>query len=144
MPHLVIFYTANLEHKVDFDPLCRDLADAMLVQRDEQQQVVFPLGGTRVYAYPAPHFAVADGKPPANQLMGFIYLNLRMAPGRSAEVKKSVGDALMAVLHRHLDAAIARDLIGVTLQIDEHPSAYDGRISSLHPFFNTQPPQRKP
>ena len=32
MPHLVILYTGNLESKVDFDPLCRDLADAMLAQ----------------------------------------------------------------------------------------------------------------
>jgi 5-carboxymethyl-2-hydroxymuconate isomerase len=144
MPHLVILYTANLETKIDMDPMCRDLADAMLAQRDEENKAVFPLGGTRVYAYPAPHFAVADGKPPAGQEMGFMYLNLRMASGRSAAVKKATGDALIEVLHRHVDAAIQRDLIGLTLQIDEQPSAYDGRISSLHPFFNTVPTQRKP
>lgn len=144
MPHLVILYTSNLENKIDFDPMCRDLADTMLAQRDEENKAVFPLGGTRVYAYPAPHFAVADGKPPAGKEMGFIYLNLRMASGRSAEVKKTVGDALIEVLHKHVDAAVARDLIGVTLQLDEIPSAYDGRISSLHPFFNTAPTKSKP
>ncbi len=143
MPHLVILYTSNLEQKIDFTPMCRELADTMLAQRDEDDKAVFPLGGTRVYAYPAPHFAVADGKPPAGREMGFIYLNLRMASGRSAAVKKNVGDALIAVLHRHVDAAVARDLIGLTLQIDEIPSAYDGRISSLHPFFNTAPTQSK-
>jgi 5-carboxymethyl-2-hydroxymuconate isomerase len=143
MPHLVILYTSNLEKKIDFTPMCRELADTMLAQRDEENKAVFPLGGTRVYAYPAPHFAVADGKPPAGQEMGFIYLNLRMASGRSAAVKKTVGDELIQVLHRHVDAAVARDLIGLTLQIDEIPSSYDGRISSLHPFFNTAPTQSK-
>ncbi len=143
MPPLVILYTSNLEQKIDFTPMCRELADTMLAQRDEEHKAVFPLGGTRVYAYPAPHFAVADGKPPAGQEMGFIYLNLRMASGRSAAVKKATGDALIEVLHRHVDAAVARDLIGLTLQIDEIPSAYDGRISSPHPFFNTAPTQSK-
>jgi 5-carboxymethyl-2-hydroxymuconate isomerase len=143
MPHLVILYTSNLEDKVAFGPMCRDLADTMLAQRDEAGKEVFPLGGTRVFAYPAPHFAVADGKPPAGKAMGFIYLNLRMASGRSAELKKTVGDALIATLHRHVDAAVASDLVGVTLQIDEIPSSYDGRISSLHPFFNTVPTQSK-
>ena len=143
MPHLVILYTSNLENKIDFDPMCRELADTMLAQRDEENKAVFPLGGTRVYAYPAPHFAVADGKPPAGKEMGFMYLNLRMASGRSSAVKKATGDALIEVLHKHVDAAVARDLIGVTLQMDEIPSAYDGRISSLHPFFNTAPTQSK-
>ena len=144
MPHLVILYTSNLEDKVKFGPMCRELADTMLAQRDEAGQAVFPLGGTRVFAYPAPHFAVADGHPPPGQEMGFIYLNLRMASGRTAAVKKAVGDALIQVLHQHVDGAVASDLVGLTLQIDEIPSAYDGRISSLHPFFNTAPTKSKP
>jgi 5-carboxymethyl-2-hydroxymuconate isomerase len=143
MPHLVILYTSNLEDKVNFDPMCRELANTMLAQRDEAGKEVFPLGGTRVFAYPAPHFAVANSQPPAGKEMGFIYLNLRMASGRSAGVKKAVGDALIAVLHQYVDAAVASDLVGLTLQIDEIPSSYDGRISSLHPFFNTAPTQSK-
>ena len=143
MPHLVILYTANLENKVKFGPMCRELADTMLAQRDEAGKPVFPMGGTRVFAYPAPHFAVADGHPPDGKDMGFIYLNLRMASGRSNEVLKAVGDALIQTLHRHVDASIASDLVGVTLQIDELASSYDGRISSLHPFFNTAPTHRK-
>jgi len=143
MPHLVILYTSNLEDKVKFGPMCRELADTMLAQRDEAGKPVFPMGGTRVFAYPAPHFAVADGHPPHGKEMGFIYLNLRMASGRSNEVLKAVGDALIQTLHRHVDASIASDLLGVTLQIDELASSYDGRISSLHPFFNTAPTQRK-
>ena len=34
----------------------------MLDQRDEAGKQVFPTGGTRVLAYPAAHYAVADGK----------------------------------------------------------------------------------
>jgi len=61
MPHLVILYSGNLDAIVDMPALCRDAADAMLAVRDEAGAQVFPTGGTRVLAYPAPHFALADG-----------------------------------------------------------------------------------
>ena len=61
MPHLVILYTPNIEAKLDISKLCRALADTMLTQLDEAGKQVFPTGGTRVLAYPATHYAVADG-----------------------------------------------------------------------------------
>ena len=61
MPHLVILYTGQLDAEVRMTALCRELADAMLSVQDEAGQQVFPTGGTRVLAYPAPHYAVADG-----------------------------------------------------------------------------------
>jgi len=136
MPHRVILYSPNIEGRADLTQLCRDLADTMLAQRDEQDKPVFPKGGTRVLAYPAAHHAVGDDAPPPGRPYQFLYLNLRMAVGRSDAVKKTAGDALIEVLHRHFDPHLARDLIGITLQIDEQPPVYDGRISSLHPYFN--------
>ncbi|EWC42439.1 5-carboxymethyl-2-hydroxymuconate isomerase [Pseudomonas stutzeri] len=133
MPHLVLLYTADLEADVPMDTLCRELADAMLEQRDETGKAVFPTGGTRVLAYPAAHSAVADGQ--GNY--GFLYANLRMGAGRSKVVHQSVGKALSAVLARHTEAARARRAIGVTLQIDESTSqVFDAKHSSLHPLFN--------
>ena len=61
MPHLVILYTPNLEGKTDMTALCRALADTMIEQLDEDGKQVFPTGGTRVQAYPAAHYAMADG-----------------------------------------------------------------------------------
>jgi len=61
MPHLVILYTGQLDAEVNMTTLCRQMADAMLTVKDEDGKQVFPTGGTRVLAYPAPHYAVADG-----------------------------------------------------------------------------------
>ena len=61
MPHCVILYTPNIERKTDMAALCRKLADAMMGILDESGKQVFPSGGTRVYAYPAAHYAVSDG-----------------------------------------------------------------------------------
>lgn len=133
MPHLVILYTPNIEPETDMSALCRTLADAMLEQRDEAGKQVYPTGGTRVLAYPAAHYAVADGKAD----YAFVYLNLRMAAGRSEAVKKRVGDTLLEQVKRHFEPVFAQRHIGITLQIDESPGqVYDGKLSNLHPLFN--------
>jgi 5-carboxymethyl-2-hydroxymuconate isomerase len=133
MPHCVILYTPNLEARTDLTQLCRALADEMLGVLDEAGQQVFPTGGTRVLAYPAAHYAVADGR--GNY--GFMYINIRMAGGRSEAVKKLAGDRLMARVRQHFAPIFDTDLLGITLQIDESPGqVYDARHSTLHPLFN--------
>lgn len=133
MPHLVILYTPNIEAETDMQTLCRSLADTMLAQRDESDKPVYPTGGTRVLAYPAAHYAVADGKAD----YAFVYLNLRMAAGRSEAVKKKAGDDLLAAVRAHFAPIFDKRHIGITLQIDESPGqVYDGKHSNLHPLFN--------
>lgn len=133
MPHCVILYTPNVEAKTDMTALCRKLADRMLVILDEGGRQVFPTGGTRVLAYPAAHYAVADGKGD----YAFVYINVRMGAGRSEAVKRAAGDRLLEVVQAHFAPIFARELIGITLQIDESPGqVYDAKHSTLHPLFN--------
>lgn len=133
MPHCVILYTPNIEGKTDMGALCRKLADTMLTVLDEQGKQVFPTGGTRVLAYPAAHYAVADGKGD----YAFVYLNIRMGTGRSDAVKKMAGDTLTAVVKEHFAPVFGQEPIGITLQIDESPGqVYDAKHSTLHPLFN--------
>ena len=134
MPHLTIYYTPNLESKTDMTALCRAMADTMLEQLDEKGQQVFPTGGTRVLAYPAAHYAVADGK----RDYAFIYLNLRMGAGRSDATKKISGDALLARVRSHFESIFPENYMGITLQLDEGAPAYDGKHSSIHPLFQKQ------
>lgn len=141
MPHLVILYSANLEARTDMSALCRGLADAMLAQRDDTGAAVFPPGGTRVLAYPAPHFAISDGGVAGRAAggsgdYGFVYLNLRMGRGRSEAVHRGVGQALSAVAKAHFEPLMAAMPIGVTLQVDVGAEVFDAKHSSLHPLFN--------
>jgi 5-carboxymethyl-2-hydroxymuconate isomerase len=139
MPHLVILYTANLDRPVadggtDMAVLCRTLADTMLAARDETGQPVFPPGGVRVLAYPAPYFA-AGRAAGASGDYGFVYLNLRMGRGRSKDTISIAGNALLESARAHFEHQLAHQHIGVTLQIDEGPEVFDGKASSLHPLF---------
>lgn len=121
--------------------LCRQLADAMLTVNDESGKQVFPTGGTRVLAYPAPHYAVADGGA-AGMAAGsdgdyaFAYLNLRMGRGRSEATQTRAGETLLAVAKEFFSPLMATKHMGVTLQIDVGQEVFDAKHSSLHPLFN--------
>ena len=141
MPHLVILYTGQLDQAVNMTSLCRQLADAMLAVKDESGKQVFPTGGTRVLAYPAPHYAVADGGAAGiaaggNGDYAFAYLNLRMGRGRSEATQKQAGDTLLAVVKAFFAPLMTTQHIGVTLQIDVGQEVFDAKHSSLHPLFN--------
>ena len=140
MPHLVILYSGNLDARTDMPVLCRSLADTMLAQRDESGKAVFPPGGTRVLAYPAPHFAISDGGAAGRAAggdgdYGFVYLNLRMGRGRSEAVQHRAGEALVATAHAHFAPLLAQHHVGITLQIDVGAEVFDGKLGNLHPLF---------
>lgn len=132
MPHLVILYTPNLDAETDMTALCRRLADAMATVRDDADRPVFPTGGIRVLAYPAAHYAVADGSGD----FGFCWFNLRMGRGRSAAVQQAAGQVLTAAAREHLAPVLARRAVGLTLQIDEGPEVFDAKFGNLHPLFS--------
>ena len=131
MPHLKIEYTGNIEDRADMGGLCQALAQVLGSLRDEKDLPLFPLGGTRVLAYPAPHHAVADGADHA-----FVYLNLRIATGRSPAMIKIAGDALLERTKAHFSSLFSERTLGITLQIDEGVQVYDAKHSRLHTLFN--------
>jgi 5-carboxymethyl-2-hydroxymuconate isomerase len=140
VPHLVIYYTPNLEAKTNMSALCRHMADAMLAVRDEAGAPVFPVGGTRVLAYPAAHFAIADGGAAGRAAGGsgdyaFVYMNLRMGRGRTDATKTIAGRALSAAAKAHFDHLLQTEHMGLTVQVDEGHEAFDDKHSSLHPLF---------
>jgi 5-carboxymethyl-2-hydroxymuconate isomerase len=149
MPHLVILYTGQLDQEVNMTTLCRQLADAMLTVKDESGKQVFPTGGTRVLAYPAAHYAVADGGAAGvaagaaagvtaggNGDYAFAYLNLRMGRGRTEATQKLAGETLLAVAKAFFAPLMATKHMGVTLQIDVGQEVFDAKHSTLHPLFN--------
>jgi len=132
MPHVVVLYTANVESKTNMSELCRVLANELLSIRDEDGKQPYPTAGTRVFALSSPHFAVADGLGD----YGFIYINLRMAAGRSDAVKKLTGDRLLEQANRYLASALEEFPVGITLQIDQSPGqVFDAKAGSLRKIF---------
>lgn len=134
MPHLRIEYSKNLEDKLDIQALCDELLQACLAQVDHEGKRVFPIGGARVLAYPASHYAIADG----GSERGFIYVNIRVIAGRSPAIIRQVGDNLSVVLNNFLEPYFATETIGYTLQIDEGADVYDNKGGNLRTIQFTE------
>jgi 5-carboxymethyl-2-hydroxymuconate isomerase len=126
MPHLKIEYTANLDAHTDIGELCRTLSHTLVTLKDAGGRLVFPLYGTRVLAYPAAQYAVADGE----QGRAFVYMNMRITPGRSPELVQAVGDAVLAAAQGHFAPALDKLPVRLTLHIDATPPGYEGKFSS--------------
>ena len=127
MPHLDIQYTANLEADADMTGLYQKLTATLVGLRNDADEPVFPLTGTRVMAWPAAPYAVADGAPDR----AFIYLLLRIKPGRSDAIKKQAGDAVLAAALAHLERVFAKHPVGLTLEVDEGAHIYEGKQNNL-------------
>lgn len=131
MPHVVVLYTPNLERDTDLDALCRTLADAVRTVHDEAGTPVFPVGGIRVLAYPAAHYAVADGSGD----YAFCWMNLRMGRGRSPATQQAAGQALTDAAKAHFAPVLERRPVGLTLQVDEGHEVFDAKFGNLHTRF---------
>ena len=132
MPHIVILYTPDIEAETDMTALCRTLARVLQTVNDESGRAVFPIGGTRVIAYPAAHHAVADGSGEH----AFCWINMRMGRGRGAAVHQAAGQALTDSARTHFAPLLARRPIGLTLQVDEGPEVFDAKFGNLHALFS--------
>lgn len=140
MPHLVLLYSANIETQTDISALCRTLCDTMLAQGDTTGKQLFPIGGTRVFAYPAPHYAIADGGAAARAAgdtgdYAFVYLRLRMSSGRDPSLVQATGDALLEKVKAHFASLFDTNKMGITLHIDEQMPSYEGKFNNLNALF---------
>ena len=77
------------------------------------------------------HSAVADGQRDYN----FLYMNVRMAKGRTAAVHQAVGDTLVAAAKAMLAPVFEQRYIGMTVQVDEGHEVFDAKVSTIHPLF---------
>lgn len=109
MPHIIVEYSTNLEPALDPQALV-----------DRLHQTAIDLGiaeaaAVRTRAERRDVFRVGDGNP-AN---GFVHVVARLRVGRPEEKRKALGEALLAVLNRELDAAFKAHPIAVTVEIHE-------------------------
>ena len=110
--------------------LCEQLRQAMVAQG------CFPIGGIRVRAWPTPAEAIADGHPDN----AYADMILRMGAGRSADVKRAAGDALMKVAVDFFAGELARPHFALALEIVEIDSDFSWKTNSIHPRMNREQP----
>ena len=109
MPHLTIEYTANLESQLQLPQLI-DALHSVAAGIE-----AFPLAGLRTRAERRDHYRIADGHADN----AFVHLTLRIAHGRSVEVRKAAGDLLFATLCHELQPLLDERPLALSLEISE-------------------------
>jgi 5-carboxymethyl-2-hydroxymuconate isomerase len=109
MPHQTIEYSANLATKVDIDEMVRVLHDRAAAID------ALPIGGLRTRAVARQHYCIADGHAD-NQ---FVNIVLRIAPGRTPDVKKAAGEALFQTACEFLEPVFSASPLAISYEIQE-------------------------
>jgi 5-carboxymethyl-2-hydroxymuconate isomerase len=96
MPHLILHYSANLRHSVDWRLLLRGL-----------HQKLAEITGTDIAnfkgrAFACDDFIVGDGAPDR----AFAHLDVRLLRNRTPEVKRDVAEAALALLRAHMQPGL--------------------------------------
>lgn len=121
MAHFAIEYSANLEDEVDLTALCERIRQAAA------ETGVFPMPGIRVRAYPARHYAIADGDP----AHGFIDISIRLREGRPQDAKEAATAAVFAAAEAFLAPVIARRSLALSLEMRDIDAALSPKTGSI-------------
>lgn len=123
MPHIIIEYPKGLSEHLDMAELVEALHAAAIAMP------ALPTGGIRTRAHCANISKVADG----GEDRYFIYITVRLGQGRSAEVKREIGDGLFAVL---TDFTLAHFTAGkplsLGLEIQEIEKDWTWKKNNIH------------
>jgi 5-carboxymethyl-2-hydroxymuconate isomerase len=109
MPHQIVEYSSNLDSRVDISAMVK------LLHETVAGIDAFPRGALRTRVARRDHYCIADHDP-AN---AFVHVLLRIAAGRSPEVKKAAGDTIFAALCDFLAPVQATIPLGISLEIQE-------------------------
>ena len=109
MPHQIIEYSANLDADMDIDELVAALHEAAA------SIDALPIGGIRTRAVRRDHFRVADGHPDNT----FINVTLRVAEGRTLEVRQHAGEHLFKTLCDFVEPIFNRRPVSLSCEIQE-------------------------
>lgn len=132
MPHLRLEYSSNLEAEGRIDSLCHELAHRIDTLFDGDKKV-FPTGGIRVRAFACDHVAIGDGSLDA----AFVHANFAIGRGRSEAVRRSTGDALLAVLEAHFADLYEKRALALSLELNEFNELGTWKHNNIHARLRT-------
>ncbi|GHF54935.1 5-carboxymethyl-2-hydroxymuconate isomerase [Deinococcus metalli] len=126
MPHLTVEYTDNLGDDARMMELLRTLSVVLRERGD-----IYPVGGLRARAVRLSEYVIADGQEDD----AFVHVTLRVAAGRSPEVRRETGAALFEALKAHYADAFARRYLALSLDVQEFGEGGTFKHNNIHARF---------
>ncbi|MFP5392924.1 MAG: 5-carboxymethyl-2-hydroxymuconate isomerase [Gammaproteobacteria bacterium] len=123
MPHIRIEYSPNVGEGAQVDALCQTMLATLIAMKNDQGIPVFPAAGTRVLAYKADYAAVGPG----DMGRGFVYVNVRVAPGRNRELLEEIGHRVQGAVTLHFQRNAPDLPCRVTIHVDEGRPMFEAK-----------------
>ena len=121
MPHLTIEYSKNVEDNIK-------ISDLVKVMHETAADIeALPLGGLRTRAVSRQDYLIADG----HRANTFVNIALRIAPGRSDEIKKNAGERLFNALNKFFESIWDSYPIALSFEIQELDAELRWKKSNL-------------
>ena len=121
MPNITIDYTANLSDVLNPQALAKALHQGALDCN------TFPVTGIRVFCRANEAYVVAH----CDRDEGFVQIQVRIAPGRSDELKRHIAETLLEAATTALEKAYAARPLGLQLEVSEFDDALTVRKNTL-------------
>lgn len=122
MPHITVEYSSNLNPRVSMRDVIESIHAAVLASG------AFEKGGVRTRAISQDLYVVADGDPDN----AFIHVDMRIAPGRSAETRKQVAQSILDVLRDRMKEVMKQYGLGISVEIREIDQTASLKLNNLH------------
>lgn len=126
MPHFIVEYTDNLKGELNVEQLLEDVHQ-ILIERKE----IFPIGGIRSRAIELKDYRVADGLEDD----AFVHATLKIAAGRTEEVKAEVCNAIFEVIKAHFDETMNKRYLALSLEMVEFSDSGTYKQNNIHARF---------
>lgn len=109
MPHQIVEYSKNLDAVLDID----GLLDAL--HRAASEVEAFPLAGLRTRAVARAHYRIADCNPDN----AFVHVVLRIADGRTLDVRRAAGEKIFKTLCDFLEPVYAKSPLAISFEMQK-------------------------
>jgi 5-carboxymethyl-2-hydroxymuconate isomerase len=126
LPHFIVEYTDNIKNEANIAKLFEEI-HKVLIARD----TIFPIGGIRSRAIELHDYRMADGAEDD----AFVHAVLKIGAGRSAEIKKDVGDALFEVMKEHFSLLMSTRYLALSMELIEFSEAGSYKQNNIHSRF---------
>lgn len=119
-------YTDNLKVDIKVEQLLKDVHQILIDRKD-----TFPIGGIRSRAIELTDYRVADGLEDD----AFVHAALKIAAGRSEEIKAEVCDAIFEVIKAHFDETMNKRYLALSMELVEFSDSGTYKQNNIHSRF---------
>lgn len=124
MPHVTVEYTDNIQNEANIEEFLKKINVSLISEGD-----AFSPGAIRTRAIKLTEYFVADGTGKDD---AFVHVTMKIAPGRTTEVKKAACDHLFEMMQEHFNKRFADRYLALSLELFEFGEGGTYKQNNIH------------